>query len=103
MSPDDGASHGASRTASSAAATQPSSRATSRDGGVPRSGGTWPRRLIVALLIVSGLLTFVYSGASVYFPTQLVILNARAPDAPTPAHFVLASLSAPLPSPHDHL
>jgi pimeloyl-ACP methyl ester carboxylesterase len=103
MSPDDGASHGASRTASSAAATQPTSPATSRTGGDPRSGGTWPRRLIVVLLVVSGLLTFVYSGASIYFATQLVTLNGRPTDARTPAELGLDFRDVTFPSREDHL
>jgi fermentation-respiration switch protein FrsA (DUF1100 family) len=57
----------------------------------------------VALLIVSGLLTFVYSGASVYFATQLVILNGRAPDARTPAEFGLDFRSVTFSSREDHL
>jgi len=103
MSSDDGASHGASRTASSATTTQSTSPATSRDGGAPRSGGTWPRRLIVTLLVVSGLLTFVYSGASVYFATQLVIVNGRATDAHTPAELGLDFRDVRFSSREDHL
>ena len=41
--------------------------------------GRWARRLVVALLLISGLLTFGYGGASTYIATRLVYTPENRP------------------------
>ncbi|HLX57509.1 MAG TPA: alpha/beta hydrolase [Ktedonobacteraceae bacterium] len=60
------------------------------------------RRVIVALLIVSGLLTLAYSAASLYIATQLVYAPQKAIYA-TPASLGLQFRDVTFPSRIDHL
>src|SRR5690348_3600656 len=86
-------------------ASGPSSRVTTDapPRGTTSPTSTWPRRLISLLLIVSGLLTFVYSIASIYFATQAVQLTGRTLGTHTPAEFGLAYQEVHFTSREDHL
>src|SRR5260370_28920659 len=64
--------------------------------------GTWARRLVAALLIISGILTFVYAAASMYIATQVVKQKPLAL-AGTPAQFQLDYRDVVFPARDDHL
>jgi uncharacterized protein len=62
----------------------------------------WPRRLVAALLVVSGLLMFGYAGVSLYAGT-LVHQGARLPITQTPAALGLSYRDVTFPSRTDGL
>jgi len=71
---------------------------------VPTSGlGRWARRVAVAPLVLSGLLTATYTGLSIYLATRLVAEDPRLPITRTPAALGLAYRDVCFPSCDDHL
>jgi pimeloyl-ACP methyl ester carboxylesterase len=74
---------------------------TTAHAAVP-ARGTWARRLVAALLLISGILTFVYAGASMYIATQVVKQKPLAL-AGTPASFQLDYRDVVFPARVDHL
>jgi uncharacterized protein len=64
--------------------------------------GTWARRLVAALLIVAGILSFVYAGASLYLATQ-VVKEKSPPFSGTPADYQLDYREVVFPARDDHL
>lgn len=64
--------------------------------------GRWLRRIVAMMLIVTGLLTLVYCGLSLYVATKLVY-TAPTPNAKTPASLGLTYRDVTFPSRDDHL
>ena len=66
------------------------------------AGQTWARRLVAGLLIVCGLLSFAYAGASTYIAT-LVVQQKPLALAGTPAQYGLDYRNVEFPAAVDHL
>lgn len=64
--------------------------------------GRWVRRLVVMMLIATGLVTLVYTSLSIYVATQLADQSPIAPQA-TPASLGLTYRDVTFPSREDHL
>ena len=83
--------------------SQPSfATAAARPTALATGTGRLFRRVIVALLIISGLLTLAYSAVSLYIATQLVYAPQQPIDA-TPASLGLQFRDVTFPSRVDHL
>jgi alpha-beta hydrolase superfamily lysophospholipase len=90
---------------SSSASSREPVAPTAPSASVPgqRTGpGRWARRLVGTLLIVTSLVTLVYTSLSIYVATQLADQPPIAPQA-TPASLGLAYRDVTFPSREDHL
>jgi uncharacterized protein len=90
---------------SSASSREPGAPATPAAPGRPGQGtgpGRWARRLVGTLLLITGLVTLVYTSLSIYVATQLADQPPLALQA-TPASLGVQYRNVTFPSREDHL